>query len=72
MKSAADGGRRGARGPTDLVDLEEETVARLLLDGGLDALNVGDGEVVADDLVLGVRGQVSPRLPVVLVEGVLQ
>lgn len=54
-----------------LVDLEEETVAGLLLNGRLDADDVGDGKVVSDDLGLGVLGKVSPRLPVVLVEGVL-
>ena len=55
----------------DLVDLEQEAVARLLLDGGLDAEGVGHGQVIADDLDARVRGEVAPRLPVVLVEGVL-
>ena len=53
---------------TDLVDLEEETVARLLLDGSLDAERVGDRQVISDDLDAALRGEVGPRLPVVLVE----
>ena len=59
------------RDGTDLVHLEEETVAGLLLDRSLDAERVGDREVVADDLDAGLAGEVAPRLPVVLVEGVL-
>lgn len=47
------------------------TVASLGLNGLLDTLNVGDGQVVADDLDVGVGGEVAPGLPVVLVEGVL-
>lgn len=56
---------------SDLVDLQQETVASLLLDCGLDTERVGDGQVVTDDLDTGVGGEVGPRLPVVLVEGVL-
>ena len=56
---------------TDLVDLEEEGVAGLLLNGGLDAHGVGDSQVVTNDLDLGGLVEVGPRLPVVLVEGVL-
>jgi hypothetical protein len=56
---------------TDLVDLEEETVAGRLLDGHLDALGVGDRKVVADHLDLGGLVEVDPRGEVVLVEGVL-
>jgi hypothetical protein len=56
---------------SDLVDLQQQTVASLLLDGGLDPLGVGDGQVVTDNLDLGVLGHVGPSLPVVLVEGVL-
>lgn len=56
---------------TDLVDLEEESVARLELDGLLDAERVGDSQIVTDNLdVLGL-GEVAPGLPVVLSEGVL-
>lgn len=56
---------------TDLVDLEEETVAGRLLDGHLDALGVGDRKVVTDHLDLGGLVEVNPRGEVVLVEGVL-
>lgn len=56
---------------TDLVDLEEETVAGGLLDGHLDALGVGDRKVVTDHLDLGGLVEVDPRGEVVLVEGVL-
>ena len=56
----------------DLVDLEEEAVAGLLVHGGLDALGVGDGEIVADELESGRGGhELAPVVPVVLVEGVL-
>jgi hypothetical protein len=58
---------------TDLVDLEEEGVASLGLDGLLDELGVGDGKVITDDLEVRARGlvEVAPGLPVVLGEGVL-
>mmetsp|Transcript_54085 Transcript_54085/g.136063 ORF Transcript_54085/g.136063 Transcript_54085/m.136063 type:complete len:475 (-) Transcript_54085:104-1528(-) len=57
----------------DLVDLEEEGVACLGVEGLLDALDVGDEEVVADDLDLlaEVLGHLGVALKVVLVEGVL-
>lgn len=55
----------------DLVDLEEETVARLLLNGSLDSQRVGDSQVVTNDSDTAVGGEVRPSLPVVLVEGVL-
>ncbi len=55
----------------DLVNLEEETVACLLFDGGLDAQRVGDSQIVTDDLDATLSGKVGPRLPVILVEGVL-
>ncbi len=44
----------------DLVHLEEQAVAGLLVDGGLDPLGVGDGEIVTDDLNVGGTGQLSP------------
>merc|ERR1719259_81642 len=55
----------------DLVDLEEEAVAGLLVDGRLDASGVGDGQVVSDDLDLRGRSHARPVGPVVLVEGIL-
>ena len=56
---------------TDLVDLQEQGVARLLLDGGLDSLGVGDGQVISDNLDLGGLVEVGPSLPIVLCEWVL-
>ena len=55
----------------DLVDLEQQRVARLLLDRGLDARRVGHEEVVADDLAEARGGEGGGVVPVVLVEGVL-
>lgn len=52
------------------LHLEEQTIARLLLDSGLDTGRVGDGEIVTDDLDAGSSGEVGPRLPVILVEGI--
>ena len=56
---------------TDLVDLEEESVARLLLDGLLDEFRVGDCQVVTNNLEVRGLEEVRPGLPVVLSEGVL-
>lgn len=65
------GGLDGLGQSTDLVDLEEESIARLELNGLLDAERVGDSQVITDNLnVLGL-GEVAPGLPVVLGEGVL-
>ena len=55
----------------DLVDLEQQRVARLLLDGRLDARRVGHEQVVADDLAEARGGEGRGVVPVVLVEGVL-
>ena len=55
----------------NLVDLEQQAVARLLLDGGLNSQRVCDGQVITDNLDTALLRDVSPRLPVVLVEGVL-
>ena len=51
--------------------LEQETVAGLLLDGRLDTERVRHSKVITDDLNTAVLGEVRPRLPVVLVERVL-
>jgi hypothetical protein len=56
---------------TDLVDLQQQSVTRLLLDGGLDSEGVGNGQVITNDLDLGRLVEVGPSLPVVLGEGVL-
>lgn len=56
---------------TDLVDLEQQGVAGLLLDSGGNAERVGDSQVVTDDLDVGGAGQVGPGRPVILVKGIL-
>ncbi len=55
----------------DLVDLEEQAIAGLLLNGRLNALRVGHGQVVADQLDRCVGLELGPRGPVVLLERVL-
>lgn len=49
----------------------KRTVAGLGVNGLLDTLDVGDGQVITDNLDVSVGGEVGPSLPVVLVEGVL-
>ena len=56
---------------TDLVDLQEKGVARLELDGLLDADWVGDSQVITDNLSIVLLGEVRPGLPVILGEWVL-
>lgn len=56
---------------TDLVHLEQEGVARLELNGLLDAQGVGDSQVITDNLEVRGLVEVGPGLPVVLSEGVL-
>ncbi len=56
---------------TDLVDLQQQTVTSLLLDGGLDPQRVGDSQIITDDLNTSRSGVVRPSLPIVLVKGVL-
>ena len=53
------------------ADLEEQSIAGLLLNGSLDSHRVGDGQIITDNLDLGLLGQSGPSLPVVLVKGVL-
>ena len=55
----------------NLVDLEQEPVAGLLLDGGGDPLGVSDQEIISHDLDLCAGGQLSVSLPVILVKGIL-
>eukprot|EP00754_Rhynchopus_humris_P045974 Rhum_TRINITY_DN5459_c0_g1::Rhum_TRINITY_DN5459_c0_g1_i1::g.17314::m.17314 len=61
------------RDRADLVDLEQERVARVALDRLRDALHVRHRQVVADHLgrALQLLRQDGPRLPVVLTERVL-
>ena len=55
----------------DLVNLEQEPVAGLLLDSGGDPLGIGDQEIISHDLDLCAGGQLCVSLPVILVKGVL-
>ena len=55
----------------DLVDLEQEAVAGLDVHGLLDALGVGHGQVVPDDLDAGRAVELGPCCPVVLVKAIL-
>mmetsp|Transcript_26955 Transcript_26955/g.67764 ORF Transcript_26955/g.67764 Transcript_26955/m.67764 type:complete len:364 (+) Transcript_26955:312-1403(+) len=57
----------------DLVDLEEEGVAGVAVDGALNALGVGDEQIVANDLytIGDLGGERGEGLPVVLVERIL-
>jgi len=61
----------GSDTPRASTHLEEESVASLLLDGGLDSEGVGNGKIVTDNLDRGRGVERGPRLPVVLVKGVL-
>jgi hypothetical protein len=64
-------GFEGLGDGADLVDLDEDGVAALLLDAHLEALGVGDEEVVADELnVAEDLGHVLPAVPVVFGEAV--
>ena len=62
----------GFRDGADLVDLNEDGVGHLLVDSLLEALGVGDEEVVADELdaVADVFGEELPAVPVVFGEAV--
>ena len=51
---------------SDLVDLQEQRVASLLVNGHLDTLGVGDSQVVADNLDGGGSGQSCPSCPIIL------
>jgi len=59
------------RDGSDLVDLKQEAIASLLLNGSLDTERVGDSEVVSDDLNATIGGEMGPSFPIILVEGVL-
>lgn len=55
----------------DLVDLEQQSIASLLLHRSLDAHGVSDSQVIAHNLNISRSSQVRPGLPVVLVKGIL-
>ena len=65
-------GFEGLGDGADLVDLDQDGVGDLLLDALLQALGVGDEEVVADELdcVADVFGEELPAVPVVFGEAV--
>lgn len=65
------GGLDGLGDGTDLVDLEEKSVARLELNGLLDELRVGDGQIITNNLEVGGLEEVGPGLPIVLSKGIL-
>ena len=54
-----------------MVDLQQETIASLLLNGSLDAERVRDSQIVTDNLDTRLGCEVGPGLPVVLVERIL-
>mmetsp|Transcript_27136 Transcript_27136/g.46780 ORF Transcript_27136/g.46780 Transcript_27136/m.46780 type:complete len:319 (-) Transcript_27136:276-1232(-) len=56
----------------DLVHLEQQGIAGLLLDGCLDALGVCDKKVVTDNLSLlaDLGSELDVRVPIILVEGI--
>ena len=67
-----DGGERlGQR--ADLVDLDQDRVGGAFLDAAAEALDVGDEQVVADELqaLAELVGRQLPALPVVLGQAVL-
>ena len=51
--------------------LEQKTIASLLLNCGFDAERISHGQIITDNLDAAVGGEVSPSLPVILIEGVL-
>lgn len=55
----------------NLVDFEQQPIARLLLDGGFDPHRIGDSQVVTDNLNARLGSERDPGLPVVLIEWVL-
>jgi hypothetical protein len=56
---------------SDLVNLEQQGVGSLELNGLLDTQRVGYGQVVSNDLEVRGLVEVAPGLPVILGEGVL-
>ena len=66
-------GLEGLGDGADLVELDQDGVGDLLLDALLQALGVGDEEVVADELdVAELLGEELPAVPVVLGEAVFE
>lgn len=63
-------GLNGLGDGADLVDLQQQAVAGLLLNGSLDTLGIGDSQIIADNLNGGVGGDIGPGIPMILVEGI--
>ena len=59
---------------TNLVELDQHRIGNLLFDAALDALDIGDKQVVADQLYSVAQGLVEqfPSLPVILSQTILQ
>ena len=55
----------------DLVDLEQQAVAGLVGHTLGDALGIGDGQIITYHLDAGLRCELRPCRPVILVEGIL-
>ena len=55
---------------TNLVDLQQQTVAGFLLNGLGNPLRVGDCEVISHDLDVHTREERGPSGPIILVKGV--
>ena len=55
----------------NLVDLEQQTVASLLVNGSGDSLGVGHQKIVSHNLDAGAGGQLGITLPVILVKRIL-
>lgn len=56
---------------TDLVDLEQQTVAGLFFQCPLDTLWVGHRQVITHNLYPDIGCELRPGSPVILVKGVL-
>ena len=55
----------------NLVDLQQQTIAGLLLNSSGDSLGVGDQQIVSHNLDAGAGGQLGITFPVILVKGIL-
>ncbi|TMW49879.1 hypothetical protein DOY81_005060 [Sarcophaga bullata] len=55
---------------TNLVDLQQQTVAGLLFNGSLDTFGIGDSQIITNDLNAGSGSKFSPGIPMILIEGI--
>merc|ERR1719450_1871930 len=63
------GSNRFRDGP-DLIDLQQESIARLLLNCRLNTFWVCYGQIISDDLNVGFSSQLRPSSPIILVKGI--